>query len=157
VQNVRRVPESLRLVAADAEGARAMSTTRKTRDFRADAALRPQPKRQGPDFWSTPECLLNALITEILPTLPAGIIWEPACGDGRLAEALRQFGRHVVATDLYTDGVDFLSDAPRCQGTSVRSVQIRLSISWIFSLPGGCTWWTAGPPGRLYYWFAMMR
>jgi hypothetical protein len=86
------------------------------RDFRLDAALRPQPRRQGPDAWQTPASLIDALITYVLPTLPMGIIWEPAAGDGRLADAMRAAGREVVATDLRGDRLDFLRDdlpAPR--------------------------------------------
>ncbi len=80
------------------------------RDYRADAALRPQPARVGRDFWPTPFCLIGALIDDILPRLPAGCIWEPAAGDGRLAEALRCVGRTVVASDIET--YDFLTEAP---------------------------------------------
>jgi hypothetical protein len=77
------------------------------------AALRPQPHRDGPDFWATPSCLVAALIHYVLPTLPRGPIWEPACGDGRLVDALRNAGRHAVATDLYsTPSVDFLCAPP---------------------------------------------
>jgi hypothetical protein len=75
------------------------------------AALRPQPRRDGPDFWATPPCLTTALIRHVLPILPCGPVWEPACGDGRLVDAMRSAGRIVVGTDLYygTPAVDFLS------------------------------------------------
>jgi hypothetical protein len=86
------------------------------RDSRQDPALRPQPKRHGPDCWSTPECLLNALTTEVLSGLPTGTISEPACGDGHVANAQRVVDRHVVATDLYTDGIAFSHNSAPAPG-----------------------------------------
>ena len=77
---------------------------------RVDAALRPQPTRAGRDFWATPSCLIGALTVDVLPRLPGGPVWEPAAGDRRLAEAIRDTGRIVVATDLET--CDFLCDNP---------------------------------------------
>ena len=65
------------------------------RDWRLDAALRPQPKRSGPDDWSTPCCLTDALVRYVLPGLPPGPIWEPAVGDGALVQALERGGRVV--------------------------------------------------------------
>ena len=61
---------------------------------RQDAALRPQPSRDGADYWPTPASLIGALIPHVLPTLPAGPVWECAAGDGRLAAAMRDARRH---------------------------------------------------------------
>src|SRR5208282_1815687 len=69
----------------------------------------PQPAREGRDFWPTPPCLTGVLIGDVLPRLPAGQIWEPAAGDGRLAEAMRSAGRIVVASDI--EDRDFLTDS----------------------------------------------
>jgi hypothetical protein len=78
-----------------------------------DAALRPQPTRTGRDVWPTPACLIDALVAHVLPGLPAeGPIWEPAAGDGRLANALRRAGRMVVETDIAD--LDFLTEPPPC-------------------------------------------
>lgn len=46
------------------------------RDFATDAALRPQSKWDGPDHWATPDYLITALITHILPGLPPTPVWE---------------------------------------------------------------------------------
>ena len=87
------------------------------RDYRQDAALRPQPKRKGPDVWPTPATLIDALIRHVLPTLPGGIIWECASGDGRLAGAMRQAGRKVITSDIRDHGrSDFLRDDPPLPG-----------------------------------------
>jgi hypothetical protein len=84
------------------------------RPVRDPAALRPQPDRDGADWWPTPPCLTAALVRFVLPEVP-GAIWESAAGDGRLAAAMRDAGRDVLATDLLPrgDGVrqcDFLHD-----------------------------------------------
>jgi hypothetical protein len=39
------------------------------------------------------------------------MIWEPACGSGKMVAALRQAGFDVVGSDI-TQGVDFLGQAP---------------------------------------------
>jgi hypothetical protein len=68
-------------------------------DYTADAALRRQPLRTGPDDWPTPASLCAALVEHVLPTLPAGLIWEPAAGAGMLVTAMRAACREVIATD----------------------------------------------------------
>jgi hypothetical protein len=77
-------------------------------------ALRPQPRRAGPDLWTTPPCLIRALGEYVLPGLPEGPVWEPASGDGQLAAAIRRAGRQVITSDLHPqDGsaaLDFLHD-----------------------------------------------
>lgn len=52
------------------------------------------------DLWSTPPCLIAALIHVVLPTLPPGPVWEPAAGAGALLDPLRAAGREVVASDI---------------------------------------------------------
>lgn len=68
--------------------------------------------RRELDFYPTPPDVTHALIDFL--QLPSGTIWEPACGDGSMAVALRQRGHTVIATDLretgYGEGgVDFLT------------------------------------------------
>jgi hypothetical protein len=84
---------------------------------RDPAALRPQPMRDGADFWPTPRCLSDALVHHVLPSLPPGPVWECAAGDGRLVAAMRAAGRTVFASDLMpvAAGIqrhDFLLEAP---------------------------------------------
>lgn len=51
-------------------------------------------------------------------------VWEPACGDGRMARVLEYHGFDVLATDIRETpghgigGIDFLKDAPRVMGWS---------------------------------------
>ena len=79
------------------------------RDYRVDAALRSQPRRPGLDFWPTPPDLINALIADVLSRLPAVPVWEPAAGDGRLANPMCRAGRAVLASDIRRR--HFLNDA----------------------------------------------
>lgn len=55
----------------------------------------------GPDFYPTPSWATLAL-TEVEKF--AGSIWEPACGDGSMSEALKSRGYEVISTDLYDRG-----------------------------------------------------
>lgn len=80
-------------------------------------------KRKESDYYPTPvdgtESLIPALKAMKRPDgLPIKRIWEPACGDGRLARVLEWHGFEVIATDLrefpgYGEGgLDFLSEHP---------------------------------------------
>jgi hypothetical protein len=59
---------------------------------------------RGADLYETPAVAVEALL-RVLP-LPAGAIWEPACGRGAIANVLRGQGHSVVCTDLVDYGVD---------------------------------------------------
>jgi hypothetical protein len=73
------------------------------------------------DYFPTPPWATRALIERALPELPDGrpklaTAWEPACGEGHIAEVLREYFETVAATDVhdygYGDAVfDFLADA----------------------------------------------
>jgi len=74
-------------------------------------ALRRKADLDGPDFFPTPAWATHALC-EVESF--AGTIWEPACGDGAMAEVLRARGYQVEASDLFDrgygqTGVDFLT------------------------------------------------
>jgi hypothetical protein len=88
---------------------------------RNDIALRPQPARDGADFWPTPACLREACVRFVVPLLPPGPIWECAAGDGCLAAAIGKTGRQTFTTDLYPqDGsapCDFLTTGRKPDGT----------------------------------------
>lgn len=75
------------------------------------------------DFFPTPPWATRALLTHVL--WPAWIqgctVWEPAAGEGHMAEVLREFFSTVVATDVFDYGrgyriSDFLGD-PTSGGT----------------------------------------
>jgi hypothetical protein len=82
--------------------------------YNLNGGFKPTMKRfadlEGPDFFPTPEWATHALIDN---EEFAGTIWEPACGDGTMAEVLKRTGCPVEASDLYDRGygeagIDFL-------------------------------------------------
>jgi hypothetical protein len=55
------------------------------------------------DLYETPDVAVHALLrVERLPE----VIWEPACGPGRIVKLLRSAGHKVYATDLVDYGLD---------------------------------------------------
>jgi hypothetical protein len=71
-----------------------------------------QLDRDGPDFWPTPDSLIQAARTQVVPFLPPFPIWECASGDGRLGRGIGA----AVMTDKYpqdgTPPLDFKVDNP---------------------------------------------
>ncbi|MCK5133261.1 MAG: SAM-dependent DNA methyltransferase [Candidatus Sabulitectum sp.] len=68
-------------------------------------------KRRKMDFYPTPPEATHALM-KFLKLGPC-LICEPACGDGAMAEVLKQYGHGIMASDLRQSGygcggVDFL-------------------------------------------------
>lgn len=68
------------------------------------------------DLYQTPSWVTAALLEHV--NVVGRTVWEPACGEGQMVEALRTCGARVIATDLNDHGfqhmattVDFL--APR--------------------------------------------
>ena len=85
--------------------------------YNLNGGLKPPLKRfadlEGPDFFPTPPWATQALLDY---ERFVGAIWEPACGDGAMAQVLRARGYRVRASDLYDRGygeagIDFLSAA----------------------------------------------
>lgn len=70
------------------------------------------------DYFPTPPWATRALFVHVLPQInpgPISAIWEPACGEGHMAEVMREptVGAVVTATDIFDygygkGGVDFL-------------------------------------------------
>jgi hypothetical protein len=55
----------------------------------------------GPDYYPTPSWATEALLQV---EQFSKRIWEPACGDGAMAEVLLSYGHDVYSTDLYDRG-----------------------------------------------------
>ena len=74
--------------------------------------------RRPEDQYQTPEWITTALLQH-LRGYPiwfgeSEVVWEPACGEGRMARVLARHFRLVVATELFdqgfgTTGIDFLA------------------------------------------------
>jgi hypothetical protein len=81
-------------------------------------------RREPPDaldFFPTPPWATRALFRHVLPAIGADtikIVWEPACGEGHMAEPIAEFASgQVIASDLFDYGygqapIDFLYDEP---------------------------------------------
>ena len=70
--------------------------------------MKPPLRKGSPDDFQTPPEALYPL----LPYIPKSwTIWEPACGEGLMAQTLREKGYNVIATDILT-GHDFLRWQP---------------------------------------------
>ena len=82
--------------------------------------------RQEPDdsldYFPTPPWATRALMQHVMPAAGLagrrfGIAWEPACGEGHIAEVLAEYSDTVIATDIFDYGygqapVDFLGELP---------------------------------------------
>ena len=73
------------------------------------------------DYFPTPPWATRALVEVVLPHVGVNQItsaWEPACGEGHIAEVLREYCPNVTATDIFDYGyggiLDFLCVAPPC-------------------------------------------
>jgi methylase of polypeptide subunit release factors len=84
---------------------------------RAIMSARHEPENSL-DYFPTPPWATRALMEIVLPHLGVasfGSAWEPACGEGHMAEVLREYFGEVFASDVHDYGyggvVDFLADA----------------------------------------------
>jgi hypothetical protein len=86
------------------------------------------------DFFPTPPWATRAFVEHVLTHLDRRghcqfqTVWEPACGEGHMAEPLKEYFREVQATDIADygygiHGVDFLDDHPP------------MAIDWIITNP----------------------
>lgn len=66
---------------------------------------------RGLDAYFTPREAIIALLALERTAIPP-LVWEPACGDGAIAEPIRSTGRTVIASDIadYTGGRYGLGD-----------------------------------------------
>jgi hypothetical protein len=74
--------------------------------------IRRTTKIGSKDFLSTPHWVTGILLNHIEFIGP---IWEPACGDGKMAKDLKKYGYTILSSDLCKrgfgkTGVDFLNE-----------------------------------------------
>lgn len=134
------------------------------------------PRRLPNEFYPTPpEATLALLSVERFE----GSIWEPACGEGAIANVLADAGHKVVATDLVEygfgiSGIDFLKELrPRAKhivtnppyGSGLADAFAEKALGFAAETGGivamllnmaslshrrRTPWWKAKPPARLY-------
>ncbi len=83
-----------------------------TANARAAGVATDPANRERDDFYPTPPYATQQLL---IREQFHGPIWEPACGDGAISEALKSAGHYVQSTDLVDRGygiprVDFLME-----------------------------------------------
>jgi hypothetical protein len=134
------------------------------------------PRRLPNEFYPTPPEATRALLSV---EQFDGPIWEPACGDGRIAKVLSDHGHAVVSTDLHAygygvAGVDFLKEndcrakhivtnPPYGYGLADRFIRRALmltqwtggKVAMLLNMSSLChrqrtDWWREIPPARLY-------
>ena len=145
---------------------------------RADHGDQPSiaPRRLPNEFYPTPPEATRALLSV---EKFDGTIWEPACGDGRIAKVRADHGHAVVSTDLNAygfgeAGVDFLRETkararhivtnpPYGRGLADRFVHRALSltrqtggkVAMLLNMASLChprrtAAWQQMPPARIY-------
>jgi len=134
------------------------------------------PRRIPNEFYPTPPEATRALLSV---EAFEGSIWEPACGDGRIAKILGRHGHTVVATDLNAygfgeAGIDFLkskqhrakhiiTNPPYGCGLADRFVAKALAltaktdgkVAMLLNMASLChrrrtEYWRTCPPARIY-------
>lgn len=126
-------------------------------------------ERSAADFYPTPPAASWAFLQAagpVIRSVSGGHVWEPACGDGALSEALRAYGLEVTATDLHTYGyagqsetVDFLRTSRTRAPIIVTNPPFSLAAKFIEHALGRlklrglglllkATFWHAGRPRR---------
>jgi hypothetical protein len=134
------------------------------------------PRRAAFDFYPTPPEAVHALLSV---ESFEGTVWESACGDGALSEALIETGHAVISSDLIDRGygyahVDFLKERsawatniitnpPYGRGLADRFIEHALelteqtggAVAMLLNLISLChptrhDMWTARPPTAIY-------
>lgn len=61
------------------------------------------------DFFPTPPYATRALFEHVLPDYPwrEMLVWEPAAGEGHMAEVIREYAADVYASDVHDYGVGY--------------------------------------------------
>jgi hypothetical protein len=76
-------------------------------------------ERPKGDFFPTPDWCTEVLLRHFTP---AGMVWEPACGEGHMSRVIERKGHFVFSTTLYDQGyghgrdVDFLAEKEPMSG-----------------------------------------
>ena len=91
-------------------------------------------KRRELDFYPTPPDATHALM-QFLQLCPSISVYECACGDGAMANVIKTYGHHVIASDLRDTGygtpnVDFLKSSVKA-GAIITNPPFNISEAFI--------------------------
>lgn len=153
-----------------------IGATPRSPQYGLPSAPRSIPRRIPNEFYPTPPEATRALLSV---ERFDGSIWEPACGEGAIANVLADAGHKVVATDLVEygfgiSGIDFLKELrPRAKhivtnppyGSGLADAFAEKALGFAADTGGSVAmllnmaslshrrrtaWWKAKPPARLY-------
>jgi hypothetical protein len=88
--------------------------------------------RSERDFYATPPDATRALFEYL--ELPPTVIWEPACGDGRICKVAEEFGHDFIASDIQTDfgdTADFLTTPQKQSDVLITNPPFYLAADFI--------------------------
>ena len=91
--------------------------------------------RSKTDFYPTPKEVTIALLKHLNIPIDS-TIWEPACGDGRMAEVMKEMGYKVISSDLNdmgygSTGIDYLNaDMVECDWI-ITNPPFKISVDFI--------------------------
>ncbi|MDD4566195.1 MAG: class I SAM-dependent methyltransferase [Eubacteriales bacterium] len=91
--------------------------------------------RSESDYYPTPPEATKALL-DYLKLQDKSQIWEPACGEGHIAEVLLEYGHSLIATDLFYQGygegeIDFLNSPLRSCDWIITNPPFKLAEQFI--------------------------
>lgn len=86
------------------------------------------------DFFPTPPWATRALCEIVLRGFNLGTVWEPACGEGHMAEVLREYATRVFASDVFNYGKG-QSAIGSFVGVGPDVVQPPHPVTWIITNP----------------------
>lgn len=92
-------------------------------------------ERPKGDFYPSPPIAVDKLLTKVNLN---GLIWEPACGNGAICEALKNHGyTNIIATDLYDWGYgqsdkNFLSEPVTDVDVVITNPPFNLSLEFAY-------------------------
>ena len=94
-------------------------------------------ERVPQEFYPTPDWVIEALAEYVV--LEGRQVWEPACGDGRMAEALKRAGATVYASDIADRdyaGLHQLLDFTSLQNPKLQWLDPRIITNPPYAYPG---------------------
>lgn len=84
------------------------------------------------DFFPTPPWATRALVEHVLGDVSAESCWEPAAGEGHMAEVLAEYFAQVIASDVHDYGKGY--EVGSFTGIGLDVVPSR-SVGWVISNP----------------------
>lgn len=98
-------------------------------------ANRSAADRRDKDYYPTPSEVTHALM-RFLQLEPSTRIWECACGEGHMAEVIKEYGHEVIATDIRETGYgiggrDFTQEAELLAPVIITNPPFKVSEQFI--------------------------